>query len=257
MKALVLTYDKNRNIAEHMMHKYKQLWPDHPFIFRIPFQENINIQNENNVEFVKSTSGIRETLLELLNGLDDEEFVYWCMDDKYPVEIDIDFMKKTINLLINENPKLIDGILFCRCRSMWNKKYLNGERINLSNDIFVLERNTYKQIWLHQFLRVKVLKHLFESFPPNIKSAKNMDKYKDDTVKPINHRLYVTEKNYSVFGESTTRGFMTDNCFRSFVNESIELPDWFDGVVVKVDLFGSVWGNFKRRLKYGSVHIVL
>jgi len=39
--------------------------------------------------------------------------------------------------------------------------------------------------------------------------------------------LFVTEKNYAVFGESTRRGMITQNCYESIVDSGIELPDWF------------------------------
>lgn len=35
MIALVLTFDRNASITEHMMFRYREVWPDHPFVFRI------------------------------------------------------------------------------------------------------------------------------------------------------------------------------------------------------------------------------
>jgi hypothetical protein len=37
----------------------------------------------------------------------------------------------------------------------------------------------------------------------------------------------VTEKNFAVFGESTRRGDITQNCYESIVEAGIELPEWF------------------------------
>jgi hypothetical protein len=33
MKAIVLTCDRYRALTEHMIRKYEELWPDHPFVF--------------------------------------------------------------------------------------------------------------------------------------------------------------------------------------------------------------------------------
>jgi hypothetical protein len=41
-----------------------------------------------------------------------------------------------------------------------------------------LRRRNYEQIWLHQFLRVKVIRNLFQNFPDGITSAKLMDSLK-------------------------------------------------------------------------------
>src|SRR5438046_9676836 len=38
MKAIVLTCDRFRAITEHMIRQYETLWPDHPFVFRVPYQ---------------------------------------------------------------------------------------------------------------------------------------------------------------------------------------------------------------------------
>ena len=67
------------------------------------------------------------------------------------------------------------------------------------------------------------LQHL----PDHIPNAKEMDDLKDDVPKLPEHRLFVTEKNYAVFGESTRRGMITQNCYESIVDSGIELPEWF------------------------------
>src|SRR5437764_10740930 len=83
MKAIVLTCDRYRAVTEHMMLQYEKLWPDHPFNFRIPFQE-LGGTNTKRIEYVKTPPEIRATVLELLRNLPDEEWIYWCVDDKYP-----------------------------------------------------------------------------------------------------------------------------------------------------------------------------
>src|SRR3954454_5179235 len=39
IKAIVLTCDRFRAITRHLILKYERLWPDHPFIFQVPYQE--------------------------------------------------------------------------------------------------------------------------------------------------------------------------------------------------------------------------
>src|SRR5437016_2587497 len=39
MKAIVLTCDRYRAVTEHMILQYEKLWPDHPFVFRVPYQK--------------------------------------------------------------------------------------------------------------------------------------------------------------------------------------------------------------------------
>jgi hypothetical protein len=76
-------------------------------------------------------------------------------------------------------------------------------------------------------MRAKVLRHLFKHLPDHIPSAKAMDDLKDEVPKLPEHRLFVTEKNYAVFGESTRKGDITQNCYESIIDAGIELPEWF------------------------------
>ena len=39
IKAIVLTCDRFRAITRHLILKYERLWPDHPFVFQVPYQE--------------------------------------------------------------------------------------------------------------------------------------------------------------------------------------------------------------------------
>ena len=123
----------------------------------------------------------------------------------------------------------IDGLLFCRCRALLSipRLTLHPHKVkNLFGDVY-LERKGWWQIWIHQIMRAKVLRHLFKHLPDHIPSAKAMDDLKDDVPKLPEHRLFVTEKNYAVFGESTRRGMITQNCYESIVDSGIELPEWF------------------------------
>jgi hypothetical protein len=148
----------------------------------------------------------------------------------------------------------ISGILCCRPRKLTKQKRLTDEVIQLQGGTHLLGRNSYKSIWIHQFLRVKVLKHLFESFPDIIPDAKTMDHLKDRLEKPTDHRLFVTDRSLAVFGESTLRGTLTRNCYRSLIDCGLPLPDWYDGELERESILGltgnpavSRWRKLIRR----------
>ena len=159
------------------------------------------------------------------------------MDDKYPIQLPTDKVASLISHAMRSPG--IDGLLFCRCRALLSipRLTLHPHKVkNLFGDIY-LERKGWWQIWIHQIMRAKVLRHLFTHLPDHIPSAKAMDDLKDDVPKLPEHRLFVTEKNYAVFGESTRRGMITQNCYESIVESGIELPEWFqqpDGEYVTI-----------------------
>src|ERR1043166_9179142 len=86
MKAIVLTCDRFRPMTEHMILQYTRLWPTHPFVFRVPYQL-VRGSDTDRVEFRQTSENIRATVLELLSDLGDEEWIYWCIDDKYAIQL--------------------------------------------------------------------------------------------------------------------------------------------------------------------------
>src|SRR5438105_1360278 len=84
IKALVLTWDRNRAITEHMIRQYEKVWPNHPFIFHIPYQ-NLGGTDTEKRRYVTTPPAIKATVMALIADLDDEEWIYWCMDDRYPI----------------------------------------------------------------------------------------------------------------------------------------------------------------------------
>ena len=226
MKAIVLTCDRYRAITEHMIFQYDRLWPDHPFVFHVPYQELGGVDTER-VKYLTTPSDIKGTVLHLLTEIDDEEWIYWCVDDKYPVQLITYKIASLISHAMRSTE--VDGLLFCRCRATLNnpKLTLYPRKVkNPSGDVY-FERKAWFQIWIHQILRAKVLRYLFTHLPDHIPNAKAMDELKNDVPKLPEHRLFVTKENFAVFGESTRRGAITQNCYESMVEAGIELPEWF------------------------------
>ena len=179
------------------------------------------------VKYLAAPSDIKGTVLHLLTDIDDEEWIYWCVDDKYPIQLVIDKIDTLISHAMR-SPE-VDGLLFCRCRATLNnpKLALFPRKVkNPFGDIY-LERKAWFQIWIHQILRAKVLRHLFTHLPDVIPNAKAMDELKNDVPKLAEHRLFVTKENFAVFGESTRSGVVTQNCYESMVTARIEIPEWF------------------------------
>jgi hypothetical protein len=239
MKAIVLTCDRYRALTEHMIRKYEELWPDHPFVFWIPYQDLAGSASSRR-EYVKTPSEIRATTLQLISDLDDNEWIYWCVDDKYPIEL----LLPKIRTIVNDVQDLSDasGLLFCRCKALVRRAdetLYPDERLSSSGDIY-LERRGWNQIWIHQMLRVKVLRYLFSQMPQEIASAKLMDHLKDEIPKPPELRLYVTKDNFAIFGESTHKGTINQNCYDSIVKMDIELPKWFQRPNGKIVINGKL-----------------
>lgn len=257
MKALVLTYDKYSKVTEHMIECYEKVWPSNNFTFKIPYQElktDLIDKYDQKVELVKSDSGILSTIRTLIEGLDDEQWIYWCIDDRYPIKID-KRVKDLFAWLHNEDPPHVDGVCFT-----YNKNDLHPENIDYENkitlensDINLYSIKNYQIIWFHQFLRVKVLRELLKQFPKEIKQAKEMDYYKNKAVLPDDFNRYLCTEQLAQYGESTSRGELTINCAKSMQKHGIEIPEEFD-VADKVLIKGKKTFSFRfiylKILKY-------
>lgn len=234
MYAIVLTYDRSHPIADHMMETYRQFWPQHPFVFRIPYQEHpvaLKKKYGSMVDLVQAPSDIRATVLALLRGLADHEWVYWCIDDKFLLRLDKPAAEACHAWVTAVRDDRIQGALFCRCRRLLKEENLRSDlsRTDAHGRVYLARRN-YHQFWIHQFMRVSVLRDLFHEFPDRPFRAKEMDEFTGQNaglqVKEFGARqeMYVSERNFAVFAESTHRGMLTRRCRDSMVRHGIAVP---------------------------------
>ena len=216
-----------------MIQRYMRLWPDNPFTFRIPYQlfpSTLKKKYQDKVEFIKTVSNIKHTLLKLIEDLNDDEWIYWCMDDRYPTYLKVDEISYIYDWIITMHPKNLSGVMFSNFPKMMHVKNIMSGK----NSIYdyrgkkYYRRKSYAMIWMHQFLRVKVIKDLFNKFPDEIKYAKQMDYFKENMVLPDEYKLYVYSKNTAEYGESTHRGKITLNCVNSFKQLGMVIPSDFE-----------------------------
>jgi len=238
MNAIVLTYDRNTVLTEHMIKCYEELWPDHPFTFRIPFQDDKRCVPAPRREYIRSSPAIKATVLTLLQDLDDDEWIYWCIDDKYPIKLIVDAYNN-IQKNIGEMQSDIYAISLCRAKKLLDENFVSPHPLSLFNYKFLV-RKTYHQIWLHQFIRVESLRYLFSGFPEKIEKAADMVNYIHATIKPDTQKLLVTDENLAVYGESSSAGILTENCFKSLKTKGFNMPNWFDGTLAKEHIIGTL-----------------
>lgn len=224
--AIVLTCDRYHTFASHMIARYDSVWPSHPFTFHVPFQRQA-IEGPRIVSR-RTPEAIRTTVLTLLEEFDDETWVYWCIDDRYPIALVQPQVARLVESVLSDSLPDVDGVLFCRIGRLLQSKHLLEEERDGPGGVVLRRRKDYSQIWMHQAVRVKVLRRLFELFPEAIPMAKTMDGLKDRIALPTNQRLYVVETNLAVFGESTTRGHVTRNCATSLRALNLDIPAGFE-----------------------------
>ena len=260
MKAIVLTYDKYQAFSSHMIQCYLDLWPGNPFEFFVPYQdEHVRLNFEHKfgekVRMVRSPSGIVDTMRTLLADLNDDEWIFWCMDDRYPISLKLDEIIPIYEYINSSSSIDISAIMYVNAPWCWlDKELYKSEYVIKNNGQTYLRRKGYRMIWIHQFMRVKVLRTLFSYFPADMKSAKNMDYIMYQHALPDEQRLYMLDHNAAIYGESTSRGLITRNCFKSFQDKGIVVPSGFgysDKTIIQGtnSTFDNVWYEIKYKIK--------
>lgn len=234
MKAIVQSCDRYHAMAEHMLLKYEQLWPSNSFTFRIPWNkkkpEKIRDKFKTKVDLVQTDIKFKETFDSLTKDLEDNEWVYWCIDDKYPIKIDEAKANQVVAFIDSIDDPQIVNVCFHFVRSIRNSALClknNNKGVSVSFDnLRFIEHNAYTNNWLHQFFRVGALRefwgHLEE---PHQYKALSMDKH----VKPLTGTCLTLDHNICTYGESTHKGLATQNCKTSCEKFNIEVPDYFVG----------------------------
>jgi len=245
MKAIVLTCDKYLFLADHMIDSYQRHWSTNPFTFRVPYGEEYPqllkekygekvelIQTDSakviypiqTAEGTKKVSLIKPTVLTLLEDIPDEEWVYWCLDDRYLIKIKEIEVMKLYYWIKDLQDGSISSINFNRVvDSKHEDLKVNNTIINPNKQLFI-ERKNHRLLFRHQFFRAKVLRTVFESFPNRPFFPIEMNPFKMQVKIPEDQKLYISEKNMAIFGESTTRGKLTWNCTLSFQKSGLEIP---------------------------------
>ena len=225
MKAVVLSCDKYRPFTDHMIRSYRQSWPSHPFRFRVPFQSDptdLQVLHGDAIEMIESPPDIKRTVLALIEDIDDEEWIFWCIDDKYPVELNESAANDCLEWVAKVSDPSVSGLMFCRCRKLLEPENLDwAHRARSPGGEEYIRRKNYYQFWIPQFLRAGILRALFMEFPDRPFEAKEMDLFTGQepgmAVKEFSpdQQLYVSRRNHARFGESTVSGRVTPNCKES------------------------------------------
>src|SRR6266704_2857588 len=64
IRAIVLTCDRYHVITRHMIYHYDRLWPNHPFVFHIPYQE-VGGTDSKRIKYFPSPPDIKGSLFTL------------------------------------------------------------------------------------------------------------------------------------------------------------------------------------------------
>jgi hypothetical protein len=163
MKAIVLTFDEQTGIAEMVYKRYMEIWPDCPLKFVIPFNSETNpcieyFSSRSNVTLLQSKPDVVSTVSSLLDGIPDQEWVFWCIDDRYPLSIrNAVPLARITNFLETQGNSELRAVKLFR-----GKEKLSSKTYRIDDLLFYYQ--SCKTMWgfyHHHFLRAGILREFF------------------------------------------------------------------------------------------------
>ncbi len=206
---MVLTFDAQIGFADLLVQRYDQLWPSHPFEFLIPYQDAGGVPTSLNdnprCRLVRAAGDIRSSMTALLDGVEDGDWVFWAIDDRYPIQVcEPDRLDQvTRAVMANEAPD-IGAVRLLR----W-KENLSTETVVLGGVEFRLQQpGDTRGFWIHQFVRAGVLREVFlnEDLPMVYSIRVLHAAYRARGRPRMSERILVPSQSLLYFAEPCTSG---------------------------------------------------
>ncbi|MEA2716727.1 MAG: hypothetical protein QOI99_1044 [Actinomycetota bacterium] len=163
MYAIVLTHDVQLGLAELVHKRYCALWPGHPLTFRIPVNGSGEgsalsyLRGQADCDLVPSPRPIGATMKALVDGIPDDIWVYWCIDDRFPTWLDADAVDNVCAGL-DAAPPDVEEVKLLR----WRER-LSGEITQVGPVAFAVQAQGPRAwgFWHHHFIRAGTLRRVF------------------------------------------------------------------------------------------------
>lgn len=253
-KALVLSDDAHHVFAWNMIHQYKTIWPTHPFVFYVPYNEKAPSNRfavfGDRVKLVQTPRSIAKTYLTLLNGIDPNEMIYFAMDDRYPVQLTTSKIESAIKWmetkLSNKKSDHKFGGLSFGCSGgvvlPSEERKAKAKEIFSSVKLLQCKQPVCGEFWNHHFTRAWVIQKLYQEGEklerkPTWHGAESYDdlffgmrgQHKFDKHGKVG--FWNLAVCHNVFGESSRRGKIVPNTEQLIRERGVCVPEKFYPVI--------------------------
>lgn len=199
-----------------MVHKtYARLWPGHPFTFRVPFASATgsaafaHLSAQGNCEMMQSPVSIKDSMAVLLDGIASSEWVFWCIDDRFPVRVEAAAATRLAEDL-GTLPRHVEEVKLLH----WKEPLLAG-RIAIGGRRFRCQApgTRARGFWHHHFVRAAVLRAAFlgEDVARDCRIYAITERIKDREGLLFDGAAVVPTRPFLSLGEPLVEGLLTRN----------------------------------------------
>tara|TARA_R110000824_G_scaffold331078_1_gene517837 strand:+ start:15158 stop:15940 length:783 start_codon:yes stop_codon:yes gene_type:complete len=240
MKAIFLTYDKHRLFAKQclMTHERSGAFSEIQYLF--PWNESypedlISLFGKEKIIPIKTEAPIKKTIETLLQNVEDDEWVYWVMNDNYidkvvsveKVKLIIDWVKNH-SKLTDYGVQMFMGPYNIEHGIVTRDGYIEHQNEEETIRLYKKSKITYQ--WRSQICRAKVIKTMFSCLDEP-KQIKDMDyQLLTPVAKPFwdlskEGNFYAAMPSVTLLAEQINKSKMTKNCADSFIELGLQIPD--------------------------------
>jgi hypothetical protein len=169
---------------------------------------------------------VRPTLKALLEGISDEEWVYWCIDDRYPLRVSDSQTLTQIHDYLVDNPSACsdyDAVRILRWREKTPKQHTAKNAIIAEQQFFEVRGGPGTGgLWHHQFCKAKFLKKFLNM------DEKSGWQYLNEIKKSKTHkemRILVPQKSLVSFVETCWQGKLLYQAGLDLKKYECQIPD--------------------------------
>ena len=163
---ILFSYDPQLALAELVHKQYRTLWPDMPVRFRVPDNGGSSaahdyFRGQADCKLIRCSSPMSETAEALLVNIDETAWVFWCIDDRFPVLMDQQALA-AIFAALTSLPAEVEEVKFIRPRG----ETFEGEAKTVGGLPMKVQR-TYRPMgfYHHHLIRVGVLRRALVGLP--------------------------------------------------------------------------------------------
>lgn len=241
IRGIMLTYDPQLGLAQLAHKRYAALWPTSPIRFRVPINGDSGgsarayFEQQTNCELVRCGPRINETMLALLDGLDDDEWIFWCIDDRYPTWME----PKRADAIVADLGRLppeVEQVKFLH----WHEQ-LDDRVLTLGGERFRVQcgADRYWGFWHHHLAKPRILKNVL--LHPSLPADANINQIQDVLLHRVSECFHgialVPETALLRLAEPLVDGVLTTNGVRDLELFGCECPSYaaVDHLVVNFD----------------------
>jgi hypothetical protein len=163
MEAILLSHDRQLGLAELVHKTYAHLWPGHPFVFRVPFARASGsgaftyLSAQRDCRMIAAPAAVKGSMGALLEGIDDADWVFWCIDDRFPTRLDAVAAGRILADL-DTLPEEVEEVKLLH----WKEPLLEARTVIGATDFrSQAPGSRARGFWHHHFVRAGVLRAAF------------------------------------------------------------------------------------------------